>query len=528
MSDIRGSHLIAGVASREGSGGFQGVDPTTGSALTPHYVDATESEIDRACSAAAAAAPAFAERPADDRAAFLEAIADEIEGLGDALIERTAAETALPLARLQGERGRTCAQLRMFGALVREGSWVDARIDHADPDRSPLPKPDVRRMLVPLGPVAVFGASNFPLAFSVAGGDTASALAAGCPVVVKGHPAHPGASELAGEAIASAARRTGQPAGVFSLLHGVGSAVGLGIVGHPAVTAVGFTGSFSGGKALFDVAVRREPPIPVFAEMGSANPVFSLPGALASRAESIAEGLAQSVTLGAGQFCTNPGIAVALESDATGAFVKRLASLLGEAPAGTSVHEGIAKAYEAALVEVASLPGVVVATRSQGAGPNAATSVQPALLVTDGQSFVSHARLGAEVFGPATIAVRCASKDELLGVAESLRGHLTATLHATREDLESHRDLVGVLQRKVGRLVLDGYPTGVEVCAAMHHGGPWPATTDVRATSVGTAAILRFARPICFQGFPSEALPPELRDDNPRGIWRTVDGTLTR
>lgn len=527
VSQLHGRNLIAGEPTAEGEGRFRGHDPAAGQPLEPEFAEATAEEVARACAAAAAAAYAYAAREPEDRAAFLEAIAEEIEALGDGLIERTTAETALPAARLQGERGRTCNQLRLFAALVREGSWVDARIDHADPERKPLPKPDVRRMLVALGPVGVFGASNFPLAFSVAGGDTASALAAGCPVVVKGHPAHPGASELVAGAVIRAAQHTGQPPGVFSLLQGAGTAVGLGIVRHPAIEAVAFTGSFGGGKALFEAAAAREKPIPVFAEMGSVNPVFALPGALAARGDEIAAGLVQSVTLGAGQFCTNPGLTVTLESKATGAFISQAKTLMREAPTGTAVHAGIAKAYETALGEVAALPGVLMSARSPDASPNEATRLRAALLVTDAQSFAAHTRLGQELFGPATIAVRCSSKDEMLGIAESLHGHLTATLHATPEDLAEHADLVRALGRKVGRLVLNGFPTGVEVCAAMHHGGPWPATTDVRSTSVGTAAILRFARPLCYQGFPSEALPAELRDDNPRGLRRTVDGSLT-
>jgi NADP-dependent aldehyde dehydrogenase len=383
-------------------------------------------------------------------------------------------------------------------------------------------------MLVPLGPVAVFGASNFPLAFSVAGGDTVSALASGCPVVVKAHPAHPGTSELAARAILEAAGDTGMPEGVFSMLHGPSPAVGQALVTHPAVQAVGFTGSFRGGKALFDAAARREQPIPVFAEMGSANPVFLLPDALATRGEEIAKALAASVTLGAGQFCTNPGLTLVAASDATEAFLSRLCTLLAEAPAGTMVHAGIKTAYEAELAAVASIPGVRLVARSPGRGANPVTEAQPALLVADAAALAAHGRLGEEIYGPVTLAVRCGSREELLAAARRLRGHLTATVHATDRDLAAYGDLLPILVRKAGRVVLNGVPTGVEVTHAMHHGGPWPATTDPRATSVGTAAILRFARGVSFQDFPDAALPEELRGANPRGIWRLVDGRLTK
>jgi NADP-dependent aldehyde dehydrogenase len=405
---------------------------------------------------------------------------------------------------------------------------VDARIDLALPDREPVPKPDLRRLLVPIGPVAVFGASNFPLAFSVAGGDTVSALAAGCPVVVKAHPAHPGTSELAARAILAAAAETGMPDGVLSMVHGPSPAVGQALVAHPAIQAVGFTGSFRGGRALLYAAARRPQPIPVFAEMGSANPVFVLPDALATRGEEIAKALAASVTLGCGQFCTNPGLTFVAPSGAAAGFVARLGALLADSPAGTMAHAGIKDAYDAELETVAAIPGVSVAFRAAGRGPNAATEAQPALLLADAPVFAAHDRLGEEIYGPVTLAVRCSSKEELIAAARRLHGHLTATVHATARDLADFPELLPVLARKAGRVVLNGVPTGVEVTHAMHHGGPWPATTDPRATSVGTAAILRFARPVSFQDVPSALLPEELRDANPRGIWRLVDGRLTK
>jgi alpha-ketoglutaric semialdehyde dehydrogenase len=432
------------------------------------------------------------------------------------------------MARLQGERARTLGQIELFAGLVEEGSWVDARIDRALPARVPAPRPDLRRMRVPLGPVVVFGASNFPLAFSVAGGDTISALAAGCPVVVKANKAHPGVSELAADAVVDAARTAEMPDGVFSLLQGADHAVGQALIAHEAIKAVTMTGSLAGGRAMFDAAARRGEPIPVHAEMGSANPVFVLPDALVTRGEAIARGLAASVILGSGQFCTNPGLTLVLRSKSADAFLDQAGDALGGAPAGTMVHAGIKSAYDAALEEVAALPGVALRARGSAAGPRPDTEARPALLLTEALSYQLHPRLAAEIYGPATVAVVCETVEEMMEVARSLQGHLTATVHATEKDLAAFPELVAVLQQKAGRLVFNGFPTGVEVSPAMHHGGPYPATTDARATSVGTAAIERFVRPVCFQDAPASILPPELQDGNPRGIWRLVDGAFTR
>jgi 2,5-dioxopentanoate dehydrogenase len=525
---INGSNFVGAAESREAEPTLQAWNPATGEALMPRFCEATAAEVDRAARAAEAAFVAYGRTPPAGRARFLRAIGERVVGLGDALLARAQAETGLPLPRLQSERGRTVSQLAMFAALVEEGSWVDARIDRALPERQPLPKPDLRRMLVPLGPVAVFGSSNFPLAFSVAGGDTAAALAAGCPVVVKAHPAHPGTSELMARAVLDAARETGMPDGVFSMVHGASHEVGLALVTHPAIRAVGFTGSLRGGRALFDAASRRPEPIPVFAEMGSSNPVFLLPGALAARGEEIAKGLAASVTLGCGQFCTNPGLGVLLRSPEGEAFQAMLAAQLGQAPAGTLVHAAIKQAYDADLAAAASVPGVMLAVRSAGRASNPATEAQPALLVADAEAFAAAPRLAGEIYGPSTLLVRCGSRDDLLALARSLHGHLTATVHGTEADLAEHAELLAILRDKVGRIVLNGFPTGVEVCPSMQHGGPYPATTDARSTSVGTGAILRFARPVAYQAFPDALLPEELRDANPRGLWRLVDGVLTR
>jgi len=507
---------------------IRGVNPATGLLLEPAFPEATTPDVDRAVQAAEAAFAPYAALEPAQRAAFLRAIGDEIVALGKALLERAQSETGLPLPRLTGERGRTVNQLRLFADLLDEGFWVEARIDRALPDQKPAPRPDLRRMLVPLGPVAVFGASNFPLAFSVAGGDTASALAAGCPVVVKAHPAHPGTSDLVGRAIGTAVAKAGLPAGVFGMVQGASAAVGQALVTHPLIKAVGFTGSLRGGRALFDAAARRPEPIPVYAEMGSSNPLFVLPGALRERGEAIAKGLAGSVTMGAGQFCTNPGLTVLAPSESAEPFLRTTGDLLAASPAGTVVHAGIKTAYDAGLVARAGLSGVTLAARAAAHGPHASTEAQPALLVTDAATFAARAPLHGELYGPATVAVRCTTREQLLDLARGLEGHLTATVHGTEADLAEHAELLRILGRKVGRLVVNGFPTGVEVSHAMHHGGPYPATTDARATSVGTAAITRFARPLCFQDVPESALPPELQSANPRGIWRLVAGKFTK
>lgn len=505
----------------------QGIDPTTGQSLDPPFPEASVSDVERAVQQAEAAFEPYTALPAAKRAAFLRAIGEEIVALGDALLSRAQAETALPAARLTGERGRTVGQLGLFADVVDEGSWVGARIDRAQPDRQPAPRPDLRRMLVPLGPVAVFGASNFPLAFSVAGGDTASALAAGCTVVVKAHPAHPGTSDLVAQAIRRAAARTGMPEGVFGMVQGARTAVGVALVEHPLVKAVGFTGSLRGGRALYDAAARRPEPIPVYAEMGSSNPVFILPRALASRGEAIAKGLVASVTLGVGQFCTNPGLTVVERSDAASAFAAATRELVTKAPVGTVVHSGIQAAYAQGLAARAGVRGVTLA--AQASAPASSGAAAPAaLLVTDAPTFSREASLREELYGPATLLVECASKAEVLALARTLEGHLTATVHGDGADLTEYAALFDILRRKVGRVVVNGYPTGVEVAHAMHHGGPYPATTDSRSTSVGSAAIERFARPVCYQDVPEALLPEELRGPNPRGVWRLVDGRLTR
>ncbi|MEP6994869.1 MAG: aldehyde dehydrogenase (NADP(+)) [Acidobacteriota bacterium] len=507
---------------------FRAKNPATGEWLDGEFSESSIGDIDAAARAADRSFDAYSSLTPLRRAEFLRAIAQQIVALGDRLLDRTAKETGLPAARLEGERARTVSQVLLFAEVIEEGSWVEARIDRALRDRKPQPRPDLRRLLIPIGPVAVFGASNFPLAFSVAGGDTVSALAAGCPVVVKAHPAHPGTSDLAASAIRTAARETGMPEGVFSLLHGPTPEVAITLVTHPLIRAVGFTGSLRAGRTLFDAAALRPDPIPVYAEMGSSNPVFLLPEALATRGEAIAKGLAASVTMGAGQFCTNPGLAVMVESPAASAFLQAAGELMRTAPAGTMAHAGIKTAYDEDVARVAKIPGVAIAARAESPGAHADTQAHAALILTDAVTYRDNPKLGGEIYGPATLAVRCGSRPELMQLARSLHGHLTATIHGTEKDLADFSELVALLRQKAGRLVFNGFPTGVEVCHAMHHGGPYPATTDSRATSVGTAAIHRFARPVCYQEFPQAALPEELQDSNPRGIWRLVDGALTK
>jgi alpha-ketoglutaric semialdehyde dehydrogenase len=505
---------------------FHAINPITNEPLEGKFTNASPAEIDAAVKEAIAAFEVYRKKDKDDIAAFLEQAAEEIMNLGDALLERCHQETALPLPRLQGERGRTVNQLRLFASVVREGSWVDARIDTAQPDRAPIPKPDIRHMLVPLGPVAVFGASNFPLAFSVAGGDTASALAAGCPVIVKGHPAHPGTSKLVAGAITRAVKKTGMPPGTFAMVQGNTNAVGEALVTHPGIKAVGFTGSFRGGKALFDLANARPEPIPVYAEMGSTNPVFLLPAALKENPEKIAEGLSGSVTLGVGQFCTKPGLAFVQKSEVAGHFISRLTNKIEGITAGTMLHTGIKKAYQAGLEETQAISGVELL----GAGPGEATANSGAATAfkVAFANYKTHPRLAEETFGPSSVVVEADSKEQLLQAARNLQGHLTATVHGTEADLKEYKELFDILEQKVGRVIINGYPTGVEVCHSMVHGGPFPATTAPRTTSVGTNAIKRFVRPVCYQNFPDSLLPDALKNDNPFNIWRMINGELTK
>ncbi|MDI5889957.1 aldehyde dehydrogenase (NADP(+)) [Halomonas rhizosphaerae] len=496
------------------------IDPASGEALAPEYPGLDRHAVAEACQLAEEALTTYRETSLEERASFLETIAAEIEALGDALVERAMAETGLPRARIEGERGRTCGQLRLFASVVRAGEWLDVRIDPALPDRQPMPRVDLRQRHVALGPVAVFGASNFPLAFSVAGGDTASALAAGCPVVVKAHSAHPGTSELVGRAVQKAVASCGLPEGVFSLLFGSGKEIGQALVADPHIQAVGFTGSRNGGLALMATAQARPQPIPVYAEMSSINPVFLLPEALQARAKEIAEGFIGSLNMGAGQFCTNPGLVIAIKGEALDAFTAAAGEAVKGSAAQTMLTPGIHAAYDDGVSQLAG-EAREIARGSASEGPH---QCQAALFATSSADFLANAALQAEVFGAASLLIECEDLAEMRAVAEQLEGQLTATLQMDDGDLDAARTLLPVLERKAGRVLANGWPTGVEVCHAMVHGGPFPATSDSRTTSVGSAAIHRFLRPVCYQNLPEGLLPEALKEGNPLGVTRLVDG----
>ncbi|MET0348532.1 MAG: aldehyde dehydrogenase (NADP(+)) [Rhizobacter sp.] len=518
--------LIGAQASRGQEGQQLAFNPATHADIPePVFGLGGADEVDRAAQLASEAFDPYRRLPLERRALFLEAIADNIVALGDALIERAHAETGLPVARLQGERGRTVGQLRLFAKVVRDGRFLGATIDPAQPERQPLPRADLRLAKVPLGPVAVFGASNFPLAFSVAGGDTASALAAGAPVIVKAHGAHLGTSEWVGRAIQKAVRDQGLPEGVFSLLFGAGRKIGEALVAHPAIKAVGFTGSRQGGLALVRVANARPEPIPVYAEMSSINPVFLMPAALAARAEAIGKGFADSLTMGAGQFCTNPGMVITIGDENVQRFITAAGQALATKAAQTMLTPGIHDAYRAGTAKVDGVAGVekVAEGLPADASPNAAQAV---LYVTDAARLLSTPALEEEMFGPASLVIRAKDFDEVLQLAEHLEGQLTATLQIDPADHEQARRLLPVLERKVGRILANGFPTGVEVSHAMVHGGPFPSTSNSMFTSVGATAIDRFLRPVCYQDLPDGLRPPALQDANPLGLWRVVDGEL--
>ena len=499
---LTGNHLIAGqwVA---GVAKFTSA-PATGEAKT--YSVGTRAHVNQAVEAAEAAFPAFAATSREQRATLLDRIATEIEARGPEITEIGTAESGLPTARLEGERGRTCMQLRLFASHIRAGDYLDRRTDAALPDRKPAPRPEMRMMQRPIGPVAVFGASNFPLAFSTAGGDTASALAAGCPVVVKGHSAHPGTAEIVAQAILAAIIACGIPPGIFSLIQGGRRDVGEALVQHPLIRAVGFTGSLMGGRALYDLCTRRPDPIPFFGELGSVNPVFLLPTALAARGDSIAAGWVASLTMGAGQFCTNPGIVVALDGPDADKFERAAATALAAVQGQTMLTDGIAAAYRAGQTRIAGAPGVeaLVETTSEG------RKATPNLYKVTADAFNASHELAEEVFGPLGLVIRAKSEADMLAIAQTLEGQLTCTLQLDAADHPLARRLLPVLERKAGRLLANGFPTGVEVADAMVHGGPYPASTNFGATSVGTMAIRRFLRPVCYQNLPKDLLPADL------------------
>ena len=501
------------------------IDPRTSNPLEGSFSVATSEEVEQAVRLAKSAWKTFSQIGGQRRAAFLEAIADEIEALDDQLIDRVTAESGLPEGRVKGERGRTCNQLRLFAEMLRDGSWAQATIDTGDPKRSPIPKPDIRKVLSAVGPIVVFTASNFPLAFSTAGGDTASALAAGCPVIIKAHESHLGTNAWVSQAIQRAAIKTEMPDGVFSSLVGIGYSLGEQLVRHKDIKGVAFTGSHRGGYALYKIASERDEPIPVFAEMGSTNPIFITPEFMQKNSKEIAHGVAGSVNLGAGQFCTNPGLLVTVENSYTNSFINDLVEAFGQLEPGTMLNSNIRDNYLSSRKRAKFTDGVNTEFESL---PNDNFSAPPAVYSTTSNAFLNNPHLHLEIFGPSTILIKCPDLDEMIDVAQELKGQLTASLFMEENSTSQYSELVDVLKEKVGRLIFNGYPTGVEVGYAMQHGGPFPATTDSRYTSVGTDAIYRFVRPIAYQNSPQDFLPEELKDDNPLGILRKINGKMTR
>jgi 2,5-dioxopentanoate dehydrogenase len=518
---LTGRNIIGFETYSEGTVAIQAINPSTGETLAPLFYKATIEELNYAAEKAVKAFQIYRKKTGVEKAVFLEKIADEIDNLGELITERYIAESGLPQGRAVGERGRTTGQLRLFAQLLREGSWVNARIDSALPERQPAPRPDIRAMERPIGVVGVFGASNFPLAFSVAGGDTASALAAGCCVIFKAHPAHLGTSELVGKAIQKAAAATNMPDGVFSLLFDDSHEIGQALVKHASIKAIGFTGSYKGGKALFDAAAARPEPIPVYAEMGSVNPVFVLPKILAEKGTSIAQNFVASVTLGVGQFCTNPGMLLLQKNEK---FIQELEHQAANSQGGVMLTSGIRDAY----VKGTELSKNFTQVIGIGKAPEGFNAVESMIFRASVEDLNQNAHLAEEIFGPTSLVVEANSKDEILAAAQNLTGHLTATVHGTDEDLAEYSELLEILEQKVGRILINGFPTGVEVSHAMVHGGPFPATTDARSTSVGTMAITRFTRPVCYQNFPDTLLLDELKAENPLNIWRLVDGNLQK
>ncbi len=506
---ITGKNYIGASESAEGTIVFKTFNPKQNQENATSFVEATEKEIDSAVELAAEAFPVYSNISGEKRAQFLNAIAEEIMALDQTLVETYMNETGLPEGRAKGERGRTVGQLKMFADLVKTDNWRQPTIDEAEPDRTPMPKSDIRQALIPLGPVVVFGASNFPLAYSTAGGDTASALAAGCPVIVKSHPMHAGTGALVASAIVKAAKDTGMPAGVFSNINSSGIEVGKQLVMHPKVKAVGFTGSIRGGRALYDVAATRKEPIPVFAEMGSINPVIITNSALKNRAESIASTYAGSITLGTGQFCTNPGLILAVAGPELSNFIQDLGTKTAAIDAQCMLHPNIQQAFNTNGAEVIEQSETEVVASFQGDVP--ANFAEAKIVTVSGTSFLNNTKLHQEVFGPFSMVVQCEDEAELLEVISNLEGQLTGTIIAEESDYHSMDALISRLQNRVGRIIFNGVPTGVEVCDAMTHGGPYPASTDSRYTAVGNNSIKRWVRPFSYQDFPEALLPAYLK-----------------
>ncbi|WP_299224049.1 aldehyde dehydrogenase (NADP(+)) [uncultured Aquimarina sp.] len=519
---ITGKNYIGNQLSSEGPKTYTTFNPKLNLENEHTFFEASTEEIEKTVSLASEAFGSFKKVSSTKKAQFLNAIADEILALDQILIETYISETGLPEGRAKGERGRTIGQLRMFAELVEVGSWVEATIDTADLERKPIPKQDIRKMLVPLGPVVVFGASNFPLAYSTAGGDTAAALAAGCPVIVKSHPMHAGTGELVASAIIKAAQKTGMPNGVFSNLNSSGIEVGVQLVKHPKVKAIGFTGSIKGGRALFDLASQRPEPIPVFAEMGSVNPVILLPKATASKGEALAKTYAQSITLGTGQFCTNPGLILGIKGDLLDNFINILSDEIIKIEPSCMLHPNIIGNYEKNKSNALQQSGLTVTADYQN--DVATNHARQTVTTVEGKTFLENATLHQEVFGPFSMVVQCADANELETIINNLEGQLTGTILAEKEETTRYISVIEALQNRVGRIIFNGVPTGVEVCPAMLHGGPYPASTDSRFTAVGIHSIKRWVRPFSYQSWPNDLLPDELKNENPLGISRLVNG----
>jgi len=525
--DILGKNFIGYSLSSENQHTFKSYVPAQNIELPETFHTATAQEVSRTMDLAKKAFHEYAVVPSSKRADFLMAITEEIMAVGDQLLERANLETGLPIARLQGERTRTINQLTQFADLVREGSWVDASIDTAIPERTPVPKSDLRKMHIPIGPVIVFGSSNFPFAYSVAGVDTGPALAAGNPVIVKAHAAHPGVSDLTAQAIVKAAQRTGMPEGVFSMLYDDGYEVGSALVKHPASKAVGFTGSIKGGMALYKMAQEREEPISVFAEMGSVNPIVILPEYLDTNTQDLAKMLAGSVTLGAGQFCTNPGLVFLIESELSGGFERLYKEEILKAAPATMLTAGIRKNFYKLRDELVSEPGVTELAFSD-IDSDQENQSQASVARVSGKDFIANPKMHEEVFGPFSLLVVCEDYDELISAISHLKGQLTASLMADPKETLKYPGLLQTLSEKCGRFIMNGVPTGVEVCPSMHHGGPFPSATDARFTSVGRHSILRFVRPQTYQDWDDSLLPDELKNANPLGIFRLVNNETTK
>ncbi|MGM5469458.1 aldehyde dehydrogenase (NADP(+)) [Flavobacteriaceae bacterium LMO-SS05] len=522
---ITGKNYIGNNPSARGNKTYKTFNPQLNIENEQLFFEATSKEIDEAVELASEAFKTFRSISGEKKATFLNAIADEILALDDELIQMYCSESGLPEGRAKGERGRTIGQLRMFAELIKEGSWVEASIDTAIADRQPLPKSDVRKMNIPLGPVVVFGASNFPLAYSTAGGDTAAALASGCPVIVKSHPMHSGTGELVASAVLKAAQKTGMPDGVFSNLNSSGIEVGVQLVQHPQVKAVGFTGSIRGGRALFDLASKRDEPIPVFAEMGSVNPVIILPEALKNRSESLAKTYASSITLGSGQFCTNPGLLLGINGESLSNFIQKLSDEILKIEPSCMLHPNIIGAYESNKQKALAQPKLsIVADYSTEVQTNYARQT---ITTVEGHTFLENPTLHQEVFGPYSIVVQCENAKQLEAIISKLEGQLTGTIIGDDSEISSCQKVISALQNRVGRLIYNGVPTGVEVCPSMTHGGPYPASTDSRFTAVGIHSIKRWVRPFSYQDWPNALLPNELKNENPLGISRLVNNKLT-